>query len=145
MPHLTDNTDGLLNYQRLLERARLLSAQALDRLCAFPEAELPDLIGQLERLRADPEHERRRAVRLRGGPQQVTLSPAEVGPGELANRSPGGLALRLSRPVPVGSVLLVGPAGTQVEVRHCRRRAGGWLVGCEVLDPRREGDWGFGG
>jgi DNA-directed RNA polymerase specialized sigma24 family protein len=59
----------------------------------------------------------------------------------VANRSSGGMALWVSRPLAVGSPLLVRaePARESegwllVEVRYCHEReSGGWAVGCRVV------------
>jgi hypothetical protein len=67
------------------------------------------------------------------------------------DRSPGGLALRLDRPIPVGEILLVwldtmsGPESwLPVQVRHCRQDESGWVVGVEFIAETAPG-WTVGG
>jgi DNA-directed RNA polymerase specialized sigma24 family protein len=86
--------------------------------------------------------ERRKAPR---DPAHLAAFVHLAGTGEatqavVADRSAGGLALWIGRPLPVGSRLLVwaDPAHgsgrwQRAEVRHCRPRDhGGWAVGCRV-------------
>jgi hypothetical protein len=134
-------------YARLLRQAREVSAQTVDRVCGLHErfpASLPrSLVEQLARVQADPAGERRRAVRV-NEPGRVLVRPE--GGRRLAeeatatDHSPGGLALRLTHPVPVGSILEIcsldsgdNTAWSPVEVRYCRPHGAGWMAGCAVV------------
>jgi PilZ domain-containing protein len=145
---MSDSSRGTLPrvYFRLLDEARTISERALERLHTlsnqFPAALPDELLEQVERIRSDPAHERRRSPRLHEStfPANVT-EPADLTgwTGALViDRSPGGLALLLHNPVEAGMVLLVwfGSAGDEdawlpVEVKHCRPEAENWIVGVE--------------
>jgi hypothetical protein len=121
--------------EKALARVRQLRAR-------YPADVTEDAVAQLERVRSDP-RERRRVVRLGGG-DAVTVRtgpaarPAETAP--VLDRSPGGLAVRLGRPLAAGDVLGVGVPGVMgqpewflAQVRHCRPAGDGWAIGCEYL------------
>jgi hypothetical protein len=88
--------------------------------------------------------ERRVAARRVGNlvPISVTDGEGQTPPveGWVADRSVGGLCLRLDAPVGVGSVLKVRPRKssavvpwTQVEVKSCRQEGDGWEIGCQFV------------
>jgi hypothetical protein len=75
------------------------------------------------------------AVSVTDGDGQGT--PVE---GWVADRSVGGLCLRLDSPAGVGSILNVRPRDsssvvpwTQVEVKSCRQESDGWEIGCQFV------------
>jgi len=138
-------------YQKVLREARAASRAALARLRDlgqhFPSECPEDLIHQVEQGFADPHSERRKGLRVPGAEADtaaVTIesSGEQVG-ARVAERSPGGLALRLDRQVEEGAILLVRPRSLPApemlvaEVRHCRPEAGEWVAGCLVLGDAR--------
>jgi hypothetical protein len=131
-------------YTRILREAREVSAKArrrLSRLCRrFPSALPGVLADQVKRLLADPDGERRKAVRLPPGDDRAEVVwPGEggrVAQARVVDRSPGGLALRMDRPAEAGTVLSVrreGECWELVEVRHCRADGEGWVAGFAVV------------
>jgi len=137
---------GPVAYVRLLDDARGVSDRTLERLHTlrdqFPSALPGDLIEQVERIRTDPAHERRRVPRLPEASPTAVAEPddlAEWARAPILNRSPGGLALLLDHAVEPGTVLLVwsgfagGDAWIPFEVRHCRPEGGRWVVGGEFI------------
>jgi len=146
-----DSTPGQArtSYFRVLKRARGTSRRILDRLRtlsgAFPDALPPNALEGLERATAEGSLDRRHSLRLSDSPTWVLVCldppPAVENRVPLRDHSAGGLGLYLERPVSVGTPLWVrlvddseeAADWTVVEVRHCRRSAQGWLVGCEVV------------
>jgi hypothetical protein len=137
---------GPVAYFRLLNDARGVSERTLERLHTlrdhFPSALSAELIEQVERIRTDSAHERRRVPRLPETSPTAVAEPddlAEWARAPVLNRSPGGLALLLNHAVEPGTVLLVwnGFAGEDAwlpfEVRHCRPEGNGWVVGGQFI------------
>src|SRR5262249_29165922 len=100
-------------------------------------------VEHVERLHQDPLAERRKAARLADGPVPVAVRwealPDEAG-GMVRDHCPTGLAVLLPCPAGVGTVLRVrmpaemgGGGWVTVEVRYCRKEAGGWVAGCELV------------
>ena len=88
--------------------------------------------------------ERRTALRRVGNLVAVSVTDADGQglpvDGWVADRSVGGLCLRLDAPVGVGTLIKVRPRDassvipwTQVEVKSCRQEGSGWEVGCQFL------------
>jgi hypothetical protein len=137
-------------YLKVLGEARAAARAAVARLRDlgqhFPSDLPEDLVLQLEQGLVDPDGERRKGLRVPAAEADTALITLE-GSGEqvaarIAERSPGGMALRLDRPLAVGVILLVRPASLPhpellvVEVRHSRAEAGEWVAGCLVVgDP----------
>jgi len=134
-------------YDRLLGEIREVSSRALDRLRELGE-QLPDgVVEQVERLHADPTHERRKATRVNdlSIPVAVAAAGLPAGMGALGMKDHGlrGLAVLLPCPAGVGTVLRVrlpaeigGGGWVMVEVKHCRREGKAWVAGCELLDDQ---------
>jgi len=135
-------------YCRLLDDARTLSARAIQYLRTlrdrFPACLPVELIEQVERIRTDPAHERRRCPRLPAPDTPAAVAEpcdlASWSQARLIDRSPGGLAFRLGHPVEAGAILLVWlgeapgeDAWVPVMVRHCRQAEEGWVVGGEFF------------
>ena len=108
----------------------------------LPEGVL--LLEHVERLHRAPAAERSLSKR----PGWATArSPCRSGQGRspwrraglCRDHCPTGLSVLLPCPAGVGTVLCVllpaemGGGWVTVEVRHCRREAGGWVAGCESL------------
>jgi CheY-like chemotaxis protein len=101
----------------------------------------PDVLRQL---RDCPQPERRRHPRWSDEPLPVEVAPAgaadDEAPAAVVNRSAGGVGLAFDDGAPAGERLRVRAAGrassgwAEVEVRHRRRRNGGWLLGCQFAD-----------
>src|SRR5262245_26830398 len=99
-------------YQKVLREARAASRAALERLrdlgqhfpADFPE----DLLLQVELGFADPGSERRKGLRVPASEADtavVTLQHSEEQlTAQVAERSPGGLALRMGRPLDEGVI-----------------------------------------
>src|SRR4051794_24452145 len=126
--------------EQVMEEARGVAERALERLRGL-SGELPEgAVEQVERLHRDPASERRKAARLGDAPLPVSvrLGPLPGGTeGAVRDHSPSGLSVLLPCPAGVGTVLrlrLPEQMGgwVTVEVRHCRREAGGWVAGCEL-------------
>lgn len=91
----------------------------------------------------------RGALRREGNPVEVVLQIPDASAaltGMVLNRSRGGLLLSVAQEVDTGTFLKVLPAhapeGTDwvaIEVRHCRPRENGWMLGCKF---RQEVPWG---
>ena len=90
--------------------------------------------------------ERRQAQRRRGSQVAVLIADASgQGPqfrGLVIDRSVGGVRLGVDAAVEVGTILSIRPAHappivpwTQVEVKHQRRADGGWILGCQFVQP----------
>jgi len=136
-------------YFRVLKKARGTSRRILDRLRAlsglFPDALPPEALEGIERATAEDEEDRRRSLRLSDKPAWVLVClsppPAAELRAPLRDHSAFGLGLYLDRPVAVGAALWVrladdpeAPAEWALaEVRHCRRAAQGWFLGCELV------------
>jgi hypothetical protein len=137
-------------YLKVLGEARAAARAAVARLRTlgqhFPSALPEDLVHQLEQGLTDPDGERRKGLRVPAAEADTAVITLE-GTGEqmvaqIVERSPGGMALRLNRPLVEGVIVLVRPASLPapemlvVEVRHCRLEEGGWVAGCLVVgDP----------
>jgi hypothetical protein len=90
--------------------------------------------------------ERRQAPR-RPGSQVAVLVADALGQsppyrGIVIDRSVGGVRLGVDQAVEVGTILSIRPAHappmipwTQVEVIHLRRADGGWVLGCQFVQP----------
>lgn len=84
----------------------------------------------------DMTSDRRLSPRRNGGPTVVEIDCGRRTAGEVVDQSPGGLALVVADRAAVGERLRVRPAAepdaqwAEVEVRHRRPGAGGWLLGC---------------
>ena len=129
--------------ERVMEEAREVSGKALQRLRDLA-GRLPDgALEHVERLHECPTAERRKAARLADGSIAVAVRPEarpdETG-GAVRDHCPTGLAVLLPCPAGVGALLRVrlpaelgGGGWTTVEVKHCRREAGGWVAGCELI------------
>jgi PilZ domain len=84
----------------------------------------------------DMTSDRRLTPRRNGGPAVVEVDSGMRTAGEVVDQSPGGLALAVKTRSAVGDRLRVRPAAepdapwAEVEVRHGRPGAGGWLLGC---------------
>jgi len=138
---------GWAVYEKVLSEARAASRAALDRLRDlgehFPTDFPEDLLLQVEQGFADPGSERRKGLRVPAAEADTAVVTLEGSEEQLrafvAERSPGGLALRLDRPLDPGVILLVRPACLPapemlvVEVKHCHPEAGEWVAGCLVL------------
>jgi hypothetical protein len=80
--------------------------------------------------------DRRLSPRRNGGPTVVEIEADGRTAGEVVDHSPGGLALAVRMRAAVGDRLRVRPVAepdapwAEVEVRHGRPGAGGWLLGC---------------
>jgi hypothetical protein len=94
--------------------------------------------------------DRRRSLRRKGKPVKVLLSdPATAGTplvGWVVDRSRGGVALVVPRPLSPGAVFNVMPCDApeglepvRLEVRTCRRKGHRWLAGCKFTS---ELPWG---
>ncbi len=90
--------------------------------------------------------ERRQAQRQRGSQVAVLVTDdSGQGPpcrGVVIDRSVGGLRLGVDEAVAVGTILRIRPAHapplvpwTQVEVKYQRRADGGWVLGCQFVQP----------
>src|SRR5262249_13898841 len=127
-------------YLKVLDEARAAARAAVARLRHlgqhFPSDLPEDLVLQLEQGLVDPDSERRKGLRVPAAEADAVMITLE-GTGEqvaaqIIERSPGGLALRLDRPLAEGVILLVRlaslppPEMLVVEVRHSRLEAGGW-------------------
>jgi CheY-like chemotaxis protein len=84
--------------------------------------------------------ERRTAPRL--AEPQLRVAVREGPEAAVRDRSREGLGLWLARPLPVGTVLAVRPAGApeatpwvELRVKHCRPHEHGWAVGCQFVRP----------
>ncbi len=152
--HNRDGTplpDPVPLYKALLHEAQDAAEDALERLrqlnARFPGDVPAPLVEQLEHTHADPQSERREAVRLPGGPDRVCVRPAPERadrlPARVLDRSLRGLALRVPRPLAEGAVVRVRVPGDRqrwflAQVRHCRPDEGEWVAGCEFLGARPE-------
>jgi CheY-like chemotaxis protein len=105
-----------------------------------------DLARRLWACLGTPVPERRRHPRRAGPPVPVEVAPPNGGsvtvtPGEVVDRSPDGLGLAFPGAAPAADRLRVRPPdrppaeAVDVNVRHRRRRNGGWLLGCEFAAP----------
>jgi hypothetical protein len=143
-------------YNRVLASAREVSHKTLGRLHLlhdhFPGGLPAEAVAWLQAIEDDPRRERRSTPRyaVPSGSLEVSAThpPQAEFRGQLANRSPWGLALLSPRLVKVGTVVSLraaddpGAPWVQVEVRYCRPREEGWAVGCLFLrtpvgDPAR--------
>jgi hypothetical protein len=129
--------------ERVLLEAQEAADKALERLLGVAD-ELPaSAVDYVKSLHDNPAAERRKTVRMADDQAgSVVVSPfngpSEVG--EVIDRCPTGLAVMLPCPAGVGTILLVRmPGGIEggpwlsVEVKYCRKEAGGWVAGCEVV------------
>jgi len=139
-------------YFHVLHEARSLSDRTLEWLHnlsgQFPTALPNELVEQVERIRSDPAHERRRSPRHHDFPLPATVAapadPTDWSSALVVDRSPGGLGLLLHGPVESGTVLLVWfdsaedeDAWLPVEVKHCRPEGENWIVGVEFAGRER--------
>lgn len=114
-----------------------------------PVKNVPAVRPQAARIWARPPNgnpaERRRSLRRQGNPVTVRVTDAETltppYEGTVFDRSTGGLCLRVSNPVPPGTILCVlpihAPEGlpwVRVMVRSCRPAAELWALGCEFIE-----------
>jgi len=99
--------------------------------------------------------ERRRAPRRQGKPVAVVIAvegSAGTRQGTVLDRSVGGLRLAVAGPIDVGTVLNLRVAqaaetlpSVRVEVKHCRKVADDWQIGCQFLQtPPASVMWLFG-
>ena len=136
-------------YSFLLDEAEGVAGNAVSRLRRlgdrYPSDVPAPLIDELERAHTNPDSERRSGVRLGGSatPAEVCTDPSPRTPAQVVDRSAGGVRLRVTRPLPVGSVVGVRvPAEADnrrwfpVQVRYCRRNGDGWEAGCEFVGER---------
>ena len=90
--------------------------------------------------------EKRQNQRRPGSQVAVLIADASgQGPpyrGVVIDRSVGGLRLGVDEAAAVGMILSIRPAHappmvpwTQVEVKHQRRADGGWVLGCQFVQP----------
>jgi hypothetical protein len=88
--------------------------------------------------------ERRTSLRRKGQPIVVQIrdaeAAAEVGRGQIVDRSLGGVCLGVDDPIDEGTMLTIRPARAPdsvgwlpVVVKSCREKAGSWELGCEFL------------
>ncbi len=101
--------------------------------------------GGLASLRRGPNRDDRKQLRRDGEPTPVLLM-VEGGADEpiacsVADRSRGGLGIRVDRAIGAGTVIRVRPADApedvawvRLEVRHCARRGRGWHLGCRFTE-----------
>jgi len=110
------------------------------------------LVEQLERTHSNPSADRRVTVRLPGDGERVAVRPvshrahahrAAPAAARVLDRSAGGLALGLPRPMEAGSILWVElPRGAGesdwylAQARHCRQAGNEWVAGCEFVGER---------
>src|SRR5262249_15013999 len=128
---------------QLLEQAKEVSDKALKRLRGVAEQLPQGAVEHVERLHQDPAAERRKAARLADESLPVAVRwealPNQAS-GVVRDPCPTGLAVLLPCPAGVGTVLRVripaemgGGGWVTVEVRYCRKEAGGWVAGCELV------------
>jgi len=125
----------------MLEEARDVSRQAIQRLREL-SGQLPGgALEHVERLHKDPSAERRKAARLGDGsiPVAVRAGSLHDEGGSVRDHCPTGLGVVLPCPAGVGTILRVllppemGGGWVTVEVKYCRKEPGGWVAGCELV------------
>jgi hypothetical protein len=132
----------------LLEEARWLSQEALDRLKELHDRypiDLPEqVIEGLEHIRPGYQFEQRSFPRLpRHGAKIELCRPETAEPLEevvMLDHCVGGVGVRCERPLPVGCIVSLSPqqksdalSPCRAEVRYCRRQKDAWIVGCQFL------------
>jgi len=132
---------GRSAYDELLRELRKVGDKALDRLREL-RGHLPGrVVEQVEKLHDNPARERRKSARVRDPSVPVVIWAVDLpeGSAQVKDHCPTGLAVSLSRPAEVGSVLRVemppelGGGWVDVEVRYCRQEEQRWVAGCELL------------
>jgi len=125
-----------------MEQVREVADKALDRLRDLADQLPKGVVEHIERLHDDPTSERRKSVRVGDDSLPVSICvPDETSEaGMVKDHCPTGLAVLVPCPTGVGTVLRVrmpaelgGGGWVTVEVKHCRKAAGGWVAGCELL------------
>ena len=148
---IVDGKTGDYFRQLLLQEARSVSQEALDRLKELHDrypadlADLPEeLIEALRKVRLDYHSEQRASPRLPSGGVRVRLCRAETAEwleeALVLDEGQGGVGVLCERPLPVGSIVCLSPGQDadvlppcQAEVRHCCRRERAWAIGCQFL------------
>ncbi|HYT90499.1 MAG TPA: hypothetical protein VEL76_17465 [Gemmataceae bacterium] len=134
-------------YTRILDETQEVADKALDRLRMLGNQLPAGMIEQVERLRKDPAHERRKTVRVNDLSIPVAVQIANLAEATdrtaLKDHCPTGLAVLLPCPAAVGTILRVrmpahlgGGGWVTVEVKYCRRAGEEWIAGCELLDEQ---------
>lgn len=147
---MTDGTPLRLRrleaYDALLHEAGEVAGRAVGRLRdlhdRFPDAVPDEVLDGLRHAQRDPRGERRAAVRLAGtsGRASVRTDLAPPAEARVLDRSPGGLRLRVGRPLVIGTVVEVRLTGDRrwypAQVRYCRPAPVGCIAGCEFAAER---------